>query len=650
MFPRVSVTSMLMGDLSGWRSNIFSDMFLRVCAFFVLGLLSLNDLMAGQRVALVVGCSKYTNLPSSMQLVSPAADSADVAGALKAMGYEIVGGGPVKDPSREEFATAAERFASAARGAEAAVFYYSGHGIQVGEDNYLLPVDTPKITGISQLKNRAVQLRDSFMVALEEAKVPTKVVVLDCCRDHPFASQLEAVMAQVGKSIKTKSVGEITGYGPGFYLAFATSPGQAALDGNGRRNSPFTTAFLRTLETSSGKDIDLFFRDVKKVMPADQVSWTNSSLTDEFALALQPVALKKADPAVQQAEVERRARELATQMASEKGQEKASGLQSTGPQEGREAGQVYENSVGSRFRWCPPGEFIMGSPASEQAAVKKWWDASDERQHPVKLTRGFWLAEHEVTQGEWKTVMGRSLRQEVVAMLNDKQKFNFGGGKVVTVRELSGASVGDDPEEHMGVEGDDMPIYWVNWIQATEYCQRLTERERSAGRLTAGWKYALPTEAQWEYACRAGTRGTVYSGGLQFLGTNNAPGLDNIAWYAGNSSVNYSGRGWKVGGLTERQYNGAGAGPRRVGTKEANPWGLRDMLGNVAEWCADWYQEDITGDSLNPTGPASGVYRVVRGGSWSFSAANCRAAHRYVYYPGIRNHYAGFRPALAPSN
>jgi uncharacterized caspase-like protein len=305
------------------KSQILA-LFLRLLTIVVFVELSTHDVIAGQRVALVVGCSKYANLPSNMQLISPAADSADVADALKAMGYTIVGGGAVKDPTREEFATAAERFASAARGAEAAVFYYSGHGIQVGEDNYLLPVDTPKITGISQLKNRAVLLRDAFMVALEEAKVPTKVVVLDCCRDNPFASQLEAVMAQVGKSIKTKSVGEITGYGPGFYLAFATSPGQTAFDGNGQRNSPFTTAFLKSLETSSNKDIDLFFRDVKRVMPPDQVSWTNSSLTDEFALGLQTVALKKADPAAQQAEVERRARELASQMAAEKQSEKTS--------------------------------------------------------------------------------------------------------------------------------------------------------------------------------------------------------------------------------------------------------------------------------------------------------------------------------------
>ncbi|HSJ02994.1 MAG: caspase family protein, partial [Verrucomicrobium sp.] len=185
---------------------------------------------------------------------------------------------------------ATEAFAKAAQGAEGAVFYYSGHGVQVGEDNYLLPSDAPRLTGISVLKNRTVLLRDTVMVALEEAGARNKVIILDCCRDNPFAAQLETALAQVGKSVRTKSVGEISGYGPGFYLAFATSPGTTADDGNGHRNSPFTAALLRSLPTSASKDIDFFFRDVKKLLGQEQVSWTNHSLNDSFALAAASMA------------------------------------------------------------------------------------------------------------------------------------------------------------------------------------------------------------------------------------------------------------------------------------------------------------------------------------------------------------------------
>ena len=118
--------------------------------------------------------------------------------------------------------------------------------------------------------------------------------------------------------------------------------------------------------------------------------------------------------------------------------------------------------------------------------------------------------------------------------------------------------------------------------------------------------------------------------GCSFL-QNNAPALDNIAWYGGSSSVNDIGRGWDSSGWTERQYSGGTVGPRRVGTKGANPWGLHDMIGNVFEWCADWYKEEITGDILNPTGPDSGVFRVLRGGTWVIIAAGCRAAYRRGY-------------------
>jgi len=196
----------------------------------------------------------------------------------------------------------------------------------------------------------------------------------------------------------------------------------------------------------------------------------------------------------------------------------------------------------------------------------------------------------------------------------------------------------------IGVESEKIAMYHVNWEEADEWCEKAS---RHAG--VRGWRMTLPTEAQWEYACRAGTAGMTYAGDFSIKGKSNAPCLDGIAWYGGNSNVGYSGTGWDTASWPEKQYPGGTAGPRRVGTKSANEWGLYDMLGNVWEWCADWaagYPREAVTD---PQGPASGAYRVMRGGSWFHYAARCRAACRFNNDPGYRRHNLGFRPALVPS-
>lgn len=265
----------------------------------------------GARVALVIGCGKYAKLSEGSQLTSPVLDAADVASALAKLGYTIVTGGPVTDAGREAFLTATEKFAAQARGASSAVFYFSGHGVQVADDNYLLPSDTPKLSGTSVLKNRAVLLRDSVMVALEEAGAKNKIIILDCCRDNPFSAELDAALATVGKGTQSTSVGEISGYGPGFYLAFATSPGFTALDGNGQRNSPFTAAVLKLLPDAAEKDIDFFFREVKASLGDEQVSWTSHSLRSSFSLPTGRMLPPKKDtaPVMSEAEVQRRVQE-----------------------------------------------------------------------------------------------------------------------------------------------------------------------------------------------------------------------------------------------------------------------------------------------------------------------------------------------------
>jgi formylglycine-generating enzyme required for sulfatase activity len=178
--------------------------------------------------------------------------------------------------------------------------------------------------------------------------------------------------------------------------------------------------------------------------------------------------------------------------------------------------------------------------------------------------------------------------------------------------------MGSNPSWYTG--DTNRPVETVSWYAATNYCAKLTARERAAGRLPAGWEYRLPTEAEWEYACRAGSTNRFSYG--------DDPGyteLANYAWYTSNS-----------GGTTHA-----------VGGKLPNQWGLYDMYGNVWEWCLDWYAGALPGGSVtNPQGPATGSFRVDRGGCWDSFPLDCRSANRSWSGPGFLIFILGFRVAL----
>ncbi len=221
-----------------------------------------------------------------------------------------------------------------------------------------------------------------------------------------------------------------------------------------------------------------------------------------------------------------------------------------------------------------PGAFTMGSPGSEEGR-----DLSEE-QHKVTITRGFWLKPTEVTQGEWTAVMG------------------------------------SNPSNYTAC-GSTCPVEQVSWNDAVAYCNKLSEREnlqqcyvgeRFVGLGCTG--YRLPTEAEWEYAARAGTTGARHGE------------VGAVAWYDGNSNST----------------------THPVGQKQANAWGLHDMLGNVWEWTSDWY-DGYSGAARDPVGPDSGQYRVIRGGGWALVAADVRSAYRNGGEPGNRADNIGFRPA-----
>ena len=268
------------------------------------------------------------------------------------------------------------------------------------------------------------------------------------------------------------------------------------------------------------------------------------------------------------------------------------------------------------------GVFLMGSPASEPGR-----GLSEGPRTRVILSKPFWLGRTDVTHAQWKAVMGSDLTEQArKAFPNDSQ----------FAQSLAGT-------------GDHVAMYYVSWDDAMAFCRKLTERALADGTLPAGYLCTLPTEAQWEYACRAGTVEATYAGPLQILGKNNAPVLDAIAWYGGNSSVDYYGPGLDTRDWPEKAYPGGTAGPREVGLKQPNAWGLCDMLGNVYQWCRDFPAAALAGGTANdPAGEPQGSDRSVRGGSWHSDATFCRAAYRARNIPFNRSLFIGFRVALVP--
>jgi formylglycine-generating enzyme required for sulfatase activity/acetyl esterase/lipase len=281
--------------------------------------------------------------------------------------------------------------------------------------------------------------------------------------------------------------------------------------------------------------------------------------------------------------------------------------------------------------WVRPGTFVMGSPLSETGRKA---DEGPETQ--VTLTRGYWLGKTEVTIGQWKAVTGLSMRDQVVNMLKDDSVYDFGDQHAV-LRDFMHFDR-NDPDKIMANQGDSLPMYFVSWNDAIEFCRRLTTQERAAGRLPEGYVYNLPTEAQWEFACRAGTKDATFEGPM-VIDRGHAFVLENTAWYGGNSANGYMGK----------RLGQNAAGPRNAGDKEANPWGLQDMYGNLWEWCRDWYGPYPGGQLVDPVGPATGTGRVNRGGSWGSGAADERSANRAKNPQPEKSAWRGFRVALCPA-
>ena len=236
--------------------------------------------------------------------------------------------------------------------------------------------------------------------------------------------------------------------------------------------------------------------------------------------------------------------------------------------------------VSMNMIWIEPSAFVMGSPTNE---LGRW---NDETQHYVSLSEGYWIGQYEVTQAQYQAVMGTN-------------------------------------PSHF--KGADLPVEQVSWFDAKEFCKKLTEREKAAGRLPAGYEYTLPTEAQWEFACRGWTL-TALNNEKNLSDEEECPEVDEAGWYEFNSNMT-----------------------QPVGKKQANNFGLFDMHGNVCEWCLDWFDDYPTGaTAADPTGPDTGTERVHRGGCWYYEANECRSAFRNCMDPNDEDRTIGFRVVLSP--
>jgi formylglycine-generating enzyme required for sulfatase activity len=615
----------------------------------ILSMLSLPSAMAlnNQRAALIIGNATYKTSP----LANPANDANDMATLLKKLGFNVT---KLTNAGRRDMEEAINALGRRLKKGGTGLFYFAGHGVQVEGINYLIPIGA-RIETEGDVKFEAVNA-NRVLSKMQDAGNPLNMVFLDACRNNPFARMFRS--AQQGLAPMDAPKGSL--------VAFATAPGDTAADGRGR-NGVFTKHLLRHIP-QAGLEVGPMMRQVRAGVQADtdekQTPFEVSSLTGSFyfntasgapstptlpppsvtlppqppgattsgigdyeavfekrqaamdkwtawqnamasefdkaeALCQKPLLWpkEKADiwgrflatygdgnPYSDRDEVLReRAKNEQNKWASQKGQ-----MLAMGSRPKTMDNKSLSKSLGINFVYIEPGTFKMGSPSGWFSGEK--YRNDDETQHSVTLTRGYHLQTTEVTQSQWKAVMGS----------NPSRSTNC---------------------------GDDCPVEQVSWNDVQDFIKKLNQKE-------GGDRYRLPTEAEWEYAARAGTT-TVYSWGNE--ADCDKMMYENDVGSNENKCVSYH----RNRGLTPDST-------APVKSFSPNAWGLYDMHGNVWEWCQDWKGAYPSGAVTDPTGPSGGTGRVRRGGSWDDDARDCRSADRSSNDPGYRGNYLGFRLLKTP--
>lgn len=535
---------------------------------------------ATTRVALVIGNSTYKHVEN---LKNPSNDALAVAAALRRMGFEAVE--LKRDLSKSDVDRALADFSGKAERADIALVYYAGHGIEVAGRNYLVPVDA-RLRRARHVGFEAIELA-KVMQALEGA-AKLRLVILDACRDNPFRERMvrAGTTRSIGRGFARVSPGADT------LVAFAAKEGTTADDGTGR-HSPFTAALLKHLETP-GVEIRLLFGKIRDSVLAvtnqRQEPFTYGSLSGDALYLKQPVS----DPSEEASALEREIAALKSRLDSgrspsvrPKGRETKIAVGISRPL--AEVKKPRDLQAGDVFRECPScpamvvvpaGTVTVGSPEDESGR-----DTDEGPAHRVRIARPLAISRFEVTFAEWNACV------------------------------VQGGCKGYRPDAGRS-GGDRHPVTNVSWHDAQSYSAWLSRK--------TGGRYRLPSEAEWEYAARAGTKTPFATG--ETITTSDA-NFDCLKAQDGGGRIKCR------------------AKPTSVGSFAANAFGLYDMHGNIEEWTADVYSAayDSTGQKGEAQTKGDPQYRVSRGGSWYSDPQDLRSANRNRTWADVRNQFTGFR-------
>ncbi|ASM76736.1 hypothetical protein VITFI_CDS0958 [Vitreoscilla filiformis] len=507
------------------------------------------------RLALVIGNKDYLLSP----LKNPVNDAVAMDKALRQLGFNVT---LVRNLRRDDIGRTLETFTNRIQPGDDVVLFYAGHGLQVKGVNYLPAVDAV-IKVEADVPLNSINL-SQWLERLDESKAGVKLLLIDACRDNPYTRSFRSAQRGLAKLDAAPS---------GTLLHFATRPGSVAADGTGS-NGLYTSYLLKHLSTP-GVPVESMLKrvaaDVRQSSQNDQQPWMEGALDGEFFFRPGSVTVASADPPPPTpAAPPTPTQTPAPPPAPAATAKPTASMSRVG---GIQAGQTDRECIKDvcfSLVGIPAGRFQMGSPEQEAG---RW-----EHEGPTRTVTvsGFWMGQHEVTQGLWRAVMGDGATQLMLSRC-----------------------------------GDHCPVIGIGRGDAQEFAEALSK--------LTGKRYIVPSEAQWEYAARAGTT-TRWSFG------DEERHLGEYAWYADNSDKRL----------------------HPTGQKKPNPWGLYDVYGNAWEIVRDTWHDSYTDAPTDGSAWGASGLAVARGGSWDSVHQSTRSANRVRSLPLVMSLFTGLRIARLP--